>query len=396
MSNSDIQKNNIPYISSLMFALMRFALTGKEISNDVKEALTDDVLKKIYLLSKKHDMAHIVGHALDKNKIKPSAELAKAYKNQVFAAICRYERTDYEFKAMCNALSEANIPYLPLKGSVIRGYYPDEWMRTSCDIDILIHEGDIEKATEILVKKLGYKNPERHYHDVSLTSQSGVNIELHFSLSEGIEGMDGVLCDVWDYAKPCEIDPYKYSVSNEFLMFYLMAHTAYHFLNGGCGIRPFADLWILKQNLSVDEDKYLNLLEKGKLLAFAKSADELAEFWFGKSDGNDVILKMQEFILKAGVFGDFDNLVAVQQVKKGGNAKYVLSRIWLPFESLKANYPSVEKHRILTPFYQVKRWFSLLVRRKQSRGLKELNISNSIDKRQRETTAELLKHLELL
>ncbi len=396
MSISDMQKNDILHTSKFMFDLMKSALSGEEISVDVKDALTDDVLEKIYRLSKKHDMAHIVGHALDKNKIKPSAEIAKAYKNQVFASICRFERTDYEFKAMCNALSEANIPYLPLKGSVIREFYPDEWMRTSCDIDILIHQEDVEKATEVLTKTLGYENPERHYHDVSLTSQSGVNIELHFSLSEGIEEMDSVLCDVWEYATPCENDLYRYSVSNEFLMFYLMAHTAYHFLNGGCGIRPFADLWILKQNLSVDEDKYRSLLKKGKLVAFAKSADELADFWFGNCDGNDVIFKMQEFILKAGVFGDFDNLVAVKQAQKGGNAKYVMSRIWLPFESLKANYPSVEKRKILIPFYQVKRWFSLLLSGKKSKGLKELNVSNSIDKTTMESTAGLLKHLELL
>ena len=396
MSNSDMPKNDIPYISKIMFAFMKSALSGKKISDEILQSIDDETLKKVYNLSKKQDVVHIVGHALDKNNIACSDEVAKAYKNQVFAAICRVERTDYEFKAICNALSEKEIPYLPLKGSVIRGYYPDEWMRTSCDIDILIHEKDVEKATEILTENLGYENPEKHYHDVAMTSQSGVNIELHFSLSEGNEKMDSVLCDVWDYATPCENDLCRYSVNNEFFMFYLMAHTAYHFLNGGCGVRPFMDLWILKQNLSVDEDKYQSLLEKGKLSAFAKSADELAEFWFGKSDGNDVIFKMQEFILKAGVFGDFDNLVAVNQAKKGGNAKYVLSRIWLSFESLKANYPSIENRKILIPFYQVKRWFSLLLGGKNSKGLKELNVSKSIDKSTMESTAFLLEHLELL
>ena len=43
-------------------------------------------------------------------------------------------------------IKKVQIPFLPLKGSVIRQYYPEPWMRTSCDIDILV---DFEKDAHV-------------------------------------------------------------------------------------------------------------------------------------------------------------------------------------------------------------------------------------------------------
>ena len=54
-----------------------------------------------------------------------------------------------EYENLCSAFEKAQIPFLPLKGSVIRKYYPEAWMRTSCDIDILVHDEDVGRAKEI-------------------------------------------------------------------------------------------------------------------------------------------------------------------------------------------------------------------------------------------------------
>ena len=46
-------------------------------------------------------------------------------------AIYRYEKINYELNRLRSALNEAQIPFIPLKGSVLRQYYPEPWMRTS-------------------------------------------------------------------------------------------------------------------------------------------------------------------------------------------------------------------------------------------------------------------------
>ena len=139
-----------------------------------------ELLAKLYTLSKSHDLAHLVGDALTKNNIIGDGEIKAKFQNQMMLAVYRYEKINYELGRLREAMNEAKIPFIPLKGSVIRQYYPKPWMRTSCDIDILVHESDLERAVAILVDKLAYKRESKGSHDISLFSDYGVHLELHY------------------------------------------------------------------------------------------------------------------------------------------------------------------------------------------------------------------------
>ena len=114
-------------------------------------------LSALYGVSKKHDIAHLVGDALIKNGLIEDGDLKSQFQNQTLMAVCRYENLNYEFGRICEILEETRIPFIPLKGAVIRQYYPEPWMRTSCDIDILVHEEDLERAVKILKEKAQYE-----------------------------------------------------------------------------------------------------------------------------------------------------------------------------------------------------------------------------------------------
>ena len=43
--------------------------------------------------------------------------------------------------------------FIPLKGSVVRDLYPERWMRTSADIDLLIREDQEKTCEELLIDK---------------------------------------------------------------------------------------------------------------------------------------------------------------------------------------------------------------------------------------------------
>lgn len=150
-------------------------------------------LIEVYKLSKAHDVAHLVGDALnksgvfenlpadlDENERAAIAKVKEKFDEQIFTAVYRYENINYELEQICKTLEEAKIPFIPLKGSVIRKYYPEPLMRTSCDIDVLVHENDIEKAMSFLVKKSGAACETKGSHDVGLFLNS-VHIELHYS-----------------------------------------------------------------------------------------------------------------------------------------------------------------------------------------------------------------------
>ena len=54
-------------------------------------------------------------------------------------------------------------------------------------------------------------------------------------------------------------------MTDEMFYFYHIAHMAKHFEEGGCGIRPFIDLWTLDNIKDVDHDKRDELLSRGNL-----------------------------------------------------------------------------------------------------------------------------------
>lgn len=339
---------------------------------------TDEELEKLYELSKSHDLAHLVGDALIKNDLISNGEIKSKFEKQIKTAIYRYENINYELNRLKQVINEAEIPFISLKGSVIRQYYPEPWMRTSCDIDILVHEDDLNFAIDTLCSKLSYKSSRKNSHDVGLIAPGNVHIELHYNLIEEdrVGTAEMILERVWDYAVPIN-NSFEYSISDDMYYYYHIAHMAKHFQIGGCGVRPFIDIWVLNNCLTFDKEKRESLLENGGLLVFAKQCEKLAEVWFDGGEHTEVTRKLENYILGGGVYGNVNNRVAVQQVKKGGKFKYALSRIWLPYDVLKFHYPSLEGKKILLPFYEIRRWGKLLFKGGAKRSINELSINSS-------------------
>ncbi len=344
----------------ILFALLRSAICGMKLTEEERSYYSPELLSDLLKISSKHDLAHLLVFGLKRNELisKENSDIEKC----ILKAVYRYERLRYEYENLCTALEKAQIPFLPLKGAVIRNYYPEPWMRTSCDIDILVHSEDLEKAVSYLVRNQHYIEKERATHDVSLFSQAGIHVEIHFDLVEEGRAKNAidVLQSVWESAALHENSAYWYEMTDAYFYFYHIAHMAKHFENGGCGIRPFIDLWILDHMKDVDISARDELLSQGGLLKFANASRALSEVWFDGKKPDERSLQMQEFLLHGGVYGSTDNRVALQQKKKGGRMGYVLSRIFIPYAKLKRYYPVLEKHRWLMPLMQIRRWFMLL------------------------------------
>jgi hypothetical protein len=92
-------------------------------------------------------MAHFIAEKVSKFS---SGELADKFKKKQILAMYRHEKSVYALGRITQALSDAEICFIPLKGAVISALYPKSYQRTSCDIDILVHENDLEKAQEAM------------------------------------------------------------------------------------------------------------------------------------------------------------------------------------------------------------------------------------------------------
>lgn len=359
--------------------------------------LPEETAAKLYRLSAAHDMAHLTGSALLRRGLLPPGSVRDAFEKQVMLAVYRCETQSGELSRLRDTLCAAGIPFLPLKGAVLRTLYPEPWMRTSCDIDILVPEEQAADTARLLSEQLDYTVGARSTHDIGLTAPCGVHLELHFTLLEEgrIVSAAPLLTAVWSYASPLE-GTCEYVLSDGMFCLYHMAHMAKHVLNGGCGIRPFLDLWLLEHRVSFDAARRDALLAQAGLTTFAAQARHLSEVWFGGAAHNDVTRDMERYLLTGGVYGSAENLMNMQQLRQGGRARYVLSRVWMPYESLCCKYPSLEGRPALTPLYQLRRWGQLLLSSAATkRSLHELQLAASTTEDSRARALDLLDKLDL-
>lgn len=387
----------------IMFELIRSVVFESEISDDklskIKENLSEETLESLYKLSKAHDVANLVGAALSDNRlIEIESEIQKKLYKEKFLAAFRCERLVRELAIITDTLEEAGIDHIPLKGSVIRDIYPQAWMRTSCDIDVLVKREDLEAAVECLRSKLGYSVEDlKTGHDISLYSSSKTHVELHYRLDEKIKSANEVLLSVWEHSTLQDGKKHAYKLTNEFLLFHVIAHAAKHIFCGGCGARCFIDLMLIKQKLNINTDRFNDLIDRSGLTAFTSACYELCGSWFDESYTNDksnvYLYDFEKYVLSGGVYGIVSNHIKVS--RKNTTKSYAISRIFVPYDTLKNRYPILIKYKILFPLFQVVRWFSSLGKKDVERIKREIETNNAISDAEIDRSHEMLIWLGL-
>ena len=267
-------------------------------------------------------------------------------------------------------------------------------MRTSCDIDILIHEEDLERAVDVLVKGLSYTTDhKKKYHYMWLFSPSGIHLELHFSILETMENIDGLLGRVWEFAVP--VTPYRYALQNDFQAFHLIAHMSYHFTGGGCGIRSLLDIFLLREQHVYDETVLRGYLSQCGIEKFYDAILALNGVWFQGATPTPLTEQMEHFLLTGGMYGSETKRIIIQQQRKGGRVKYLLGRLFMPYRELKIRYRVLEKCPILYPIMLVFRWIEQLFGGGLKHSWKEARIAWKTEKSRSEEVNDFLRQIGL-
>ncbi len=375
-------------LQDIFIRILSDELRGTETDEAVKTALASDpdAVTALYVLSKEHDLAHMLAPALTRAGATISPEIKAELQKEEFLSIYRMEQMKYAYAQITQALECASVDYIPLKGAVIRPYYPKESMRTSCDIDILVREESLAAAIGAL-QVAGFTGGERNYHDVSLVSPEGIHLELHFSICENNDRLDRVLLTAWDHAHP--VKGHCFAFTEAFFVFHMYAHMGYHFLSGGCGVRSLLDLWVVKHRMNVEPSVAHDLLARADLCEFAAEMERLVDICFAGAQADDFSAFLLDYIVMGGVYGSQENGVAMQSAKSGGRLRYIMKRIFPPYADMKYRYPTLCKAPILLPICWIVRLIGKLRRRKGKQALAEWKIADH-------TTADHIKAAKTL
>ena len=385
-------------MNTIIFSLIRSEICGAKVEKNILDKCKKlDVLAHIYSIAKQHDLSHLIASALSKNGMLAQDDISKKFQQQMMMAVYRYEQKNYTLKQIKQILEEAEIQHIPLKGSVIQKYYHTPWLRTSCDIDILIRREDTDKAS-IVLSKAGYiRQSDMTTHDYSFIAPSKVHLELHYTLDQGehLQTVNSILDNVWEHCSLDEPTQYCYKMDDDIFLFYHLAHMAKHFLGGGCGIRPFIDLWLLKENGYCNSPQLNELLIKANLITFYESAMKLVRVWFEGEAHSVVSEQMELFVLTGGVYGTASNSAAVKAAKGENRLRSFFKLMFLSRKSLEVIYPNLRKHPILCPFYQIKRWFRIFNRNKRNHIGNITATRNAVNTNEANQTRNLLQELGL-
>lgn len=379
-------------VQNILVEILRSVVNESVADDSLKQVITPDIFPSLHRLAKKHDLSHIVSHFVYHNHIGVPAEIWERLQHDEVLSVYRCEQMKYAFEEICCAFDEAQIAYIPLKGSVIRPYYPIESMRTSCDVDILIHEEDLEEAIRCLEAK-GYRCGDRNYHDVSLYSPNNMHLELHFHIQENIDSLDAVLKDAWAYAEASEGS--RFDFRKEFFVFHIYAHMAYHFVSGGCGIRSLVDIWIMEHKMDATYACAEELLRKAGIYQFAVEMSRLADTCFSGSACDEFSELVLAYIYRGGVYGSLENNITVKKTKSNSSVVYAFKRLFLPYKTMVILYPILKKTPILLPFCWVARWIQALFGGKTKKFASEISCANNISDNQMADVREIFLRLGL-
>lgn len=343
----------------------------------------------------RHSIEGIICGALNYCETNIPESVAKSLCTAYVQSFYIYGKQRKIYGQLCQALDEAGVPNLRIKGMRLSEYYPEPELRTSCDIDILYHKEHREQVFEVMQQN-GFTHQEASDKDDLFASADGFFVEMHYSLFNEYRQQYMQTFDPWQNAVACDGYRFRYDLRQEDHYVYLLFHFGKHIQVGGASIRHLLDLEMLlrRSDMQVDREYCRQLLEKYSLTAFEQAVRHLLDVWFRGEERNEMDAAVEYVLFRktGSVFEQEKKMfgVASQDSNSGrGKLRYLLRRFWGSKESLWSDYPIARKHKILTPIYRVVRWFRLLSPKTRKRIDREVKYVQSIDQGELETLKTL-------
>ena len=345
MEKIETQSKDREMLFSVLKAGMGWGANPVEVPNDM---LTD-----LLRLAKRQSIFPIAYRGICWDQVpEPIRQKVEAYCSK---SVFYFLQQSEALRCVSAVLESAAIPYLPLKGAVLRSLYPEDWLRTSSDLDVLVHPEDLDAAIALLTENAGFCKKKQSDHDVSMLNQY-VHLELHFRLSGDMS--IPLLDEVWQHSRKTE-GSFRYEMDTDYLIFYVLAHMSRHLKAEGLGIRAYLDLFLLLHKTEFDESKLLGMCKESRLLRFYEASKNLAEVWFGEETHTAISSELEKVVLSGGVFGSAETTVFARQRQIAQNTRsslnYFQRRLFLPAEEMRLRYPELESKPWLLPYLYGKR-----------------------------------------
>ena len=363
----------------------------------------------LYLICKYHKIEALVCSGLRKveteNGLREQVpeEILDRLIKEVERGRAREAVQHFSLNEILDTFEKAGVYCVPLKGILLKHFYPDPSLRTMADLDIL-YKAEQKAAVDRILVSMGYVCDHQGDHHDAYFRQPFMNIEMHHTMVESGDRLSAYYKNIWDKVRTEEGKEYVCRMKWEDYYIYMLVHLAKHFRNGGSGIRSVVDLWIFLEQMQgrLDWDYIKRELEGAGLISFEHYMRELASVWFKGRVSGSFDEALTEYIVNSGIYGTSKNSTtqkALTYMKDSaavgyGTFRVRLEMIFLPLKAMKLQYHYLEKCPALLPLAWVQRIFRTIFKRK-GRASSVLGGMKKVDKGYALLTKNLFKKLEL-
>lgn len=296
-------------------------------------------------------------------------QLLEKWKEAKNKAIRKNMLLDLEREKLTAFMDSRGIWYMPLKGSIIKDWYPLLGMRQMSDNDILF-DPDFQKDINQYMTDRGFEREEESgaIHDCYF-KKPVYHFEMHLKLFgySAKPEWRAYYQNVKERLHKDENSPCGYHFTDEDLYVYMTTHACKHFDGDGHGVRNLLDVCVFLQKKPDMDWAYIEgELTKLGLARHEKNVRMLAQ----KLLQPERLLKMgeasgfteqeEEFLavcLEVGVFGSrehrtkqaFERLQTDGKITPWARVKYLFGRLIPDQELLEELYPKASKHKLLRP-----------------------------------------------
>ena len=331
---------------------------------------------------------------------------AKRWRDEVYKNAVRHSVFADERAAIFAAMDAAGLAHMPVKGVVTAREYPRPEMRWMCDNDFLfghalpdgtvrVADHDDSLALRRIMEARGYETVEFEESNADgYHKEPFLNFEPHRLLAVHETEWWIYYNDLWPKHHRADAEPgLSYEMAREDSYLYHIAHMSKHFSHAGHGVRGLADEWaFLNGGPEPMDEAYLQAeLIKLDMVDFesdlrktAKAAidqDVCGRALAGDADAlTPDVAEMLAYMLGSGTYGTSENFARnavredmAEHGRLGGRVRYVMRRLFPPFDVLKPSYPILKRAPWLLPAVHLYR-FTIRPIQKRAKLRSELTI----------------------
>ncbi len=318
---------------------------------------------ELFNLSCKHFLDTLIGMTLQKSGVSVSAK----WNENISKSIRKTILFNAERSKLLAFMEKQGIWHMSLKGIILKDFYPDASMRQMSDNDILFDSEYADTVKKYMLSN-GYKeiSSGKGNHDV-YKKPPVYNFELHRSLYgfSHKKGWKEYYSNIYERLIQDGDSIYSFHMTDEDFYIYITSHAYKHYSKCGTGIRTLLDFYVyLKEKKSSLNFSYIQSeceklgisefeTESRKLCEKVFSPDFIKKYQPEKSENifSDDEKKMLMYYFESGVYGNLKNQIEHNLNKcNTSKLKYALRRLF-PDRNYYANFPLLNKYKILIPFF---------------------------------------------